>query len=144
MQSHGGLAIFLNNNFNLIHSRSYVKSTIWEAQSIEISIYRKFKRTLVLGNVYRPPRDLNENDQTFINEFTPVLYDLQKRQCEVVIAGDYNIDLLKVKQKPIFYQYLDTLISLSFFPKITLPTRLSNKRGNLIDNFLCKFSHGFL
>ena len=51
---------------------------------------------------------------------TPVLYDLQKRQCEVVIAGDYNIYLLKVKQKPIFNQYLDTLISLSFFPKITL------------------------
>ena len=25
-----------------------------------------------------------------------------------------------------------------------LPTRLSNKRGTLIDNFLCKFSHGFL
>ena len=32
--SHGGLAIFLNNNFNFIHSRSYVKSTIWEAQFI--------------------------------------------------------------------------------------------------------------
>ena len=98
----------------------------------------------MLGNVYRPPRDLNENYQTFIDELTPVLYDLQKRQCEVVIAGDYNIDLLKVKQKLIFNQYLDTLISLSFFPKITLPTRFSNKRGTLIDNFLCKFSHGFL
>ena len=69
----------------------------------------------MLGNVYRPPRDMNENYQTFIDELTPVLYDLQKRQCEVVIAGDYNIDLLKVKQKTIFNQYLDTLISLSFF-----------------------------
>ena len=97
----------------------------------------------MLGNVHRPPRDLNENYQTFIDEFTPVLYDFQKRQCEVVIAGDCNIDLLKVKQKPIFNQYLDTLISLSVFPKITLPTRLSNKSGTLIDNFLCKFSHGF-
>ena len=71
-------------------------------------------------------------------------HDLQKKQCEVVIEGDYNIDLLKVKQKPVFNQYLDTLISLSFFPKITLPTRLSNKRGTLIDNFVCKFSHVFL
>ena len=91
-----------------------------------------------------PPRDMNENYQTFIDEFTSVLYDLQKRKCGVVIAGDYNIDLPKVKQKTIFNQYLDTPISLSFFPKITLSTRLLNKRGTLIDNFLCKFSHGFL
>ena len=27
-----------------------------------------------------------------------------------------------------------------FFPKITLPTRLSERRGTLIDNFLCKLS----
>ena len=44
---------------------------------------------------------------------------------------------------PIVNQYLNTLISLSFIPKITLPTRLSNKRCTLIDNFLCKFSHVF-
>ena len=68
-----GLTIFLNNIFTFIHSRSYVKSTIWEAQFIEIPIDRKGKRTLVLGNVYRPPIDLNENYQTFIDEFTPVL-----------------------------------------------------------------------
>ena len=28
----------------------------------------------------------------------------------------------------------------SFFPKITLPSRLSESRGTLIDNFLCKLS----
>ena len=74
--SHGGLVIFLSTIFNFIYSRSYVKSTIWEARFIEIPIDRKGKRTLVLGNVYRPPRDLNENYQTCIDEFTPVLYDL--------------------------------------------------------------------
>ena len=53
----------------------------------------------------------------------------QNSQCEAMcyIAGDYNIDLLKVKQKTIINQYPDTLISLSCFSKITLPTRLSNK-----------------
>ena len=77
--AHGGLAIFLNNDFNFIHSRSYVKSTIWEAQFIEISMDRRGRRTLVPGNVYMPPRDLNENYQTLIDELTPVLYDLQKK-----------------------------------------------------------------
>ncbi len=30
------------------------------------------------------------------------------------------------------------LTSHSFYPKLTLPTRLSNSHGTLIDNFLCK------
>ncbi len=30
------------------------------------------------------------------------------------------------------------LTNHSFYPKITLPTTLSNKHGTLIDNFLCK------
>ena len=34
-------------------------------------------------------------------------------------------------------------MSLSFFPKITLPTRLSDRSCTLIDNFLCKLSNGF-
>ena len=33
---------------------------------------------------------------------------------------------------------LDMLTSYSFFPKITLPARLSENSGTLIDNFICK------
>ncbi len=32
------------------------------------------------------------------------------------------------------------LTNHSFNPKITLPTRLSNKHGPLTDNFLCKLT----
>ncbi len=32
------------------------------------------------------------------------------------------------------------LINHNFYPKITLPTRLSNKHGTLIDNFICKLT----
>ncbi len=34
-------------------------------------------------------------------------------------------------------------MSQSFFPKITLPTRLSDRSCTLIDNFLCRLSSGF-
>ena len=59
--SHGGHAIFLNNNSNF----SNLKSTIWETQFIEIPIDQKGKRTVVLGNAYGPPGNLNENYQTY-------------------------------------------------------------------------------
>ncbi len=32
-------------------------------------------------------------------------------------------------------EYFDMFTNHSFYPKITLPTRFSNKHGTLIDNF---------
>ena len=53
----------------------------------------------IIGNIYRLPRDIN-NYQKFIDEFTKVLTELQKSKGEVVIAGHYNIDLLKIGNRP--------------------------------------------
>ncbi len=36
------------------------------------------------------------------------------------------------------------LTSHSFYPKITVPTRLTNNNGTLIDNFLCKLTESTL
>ncbi len=36
------------------------------------------------------------------------------------------------------------LTSRSFYPKITLSTRLSNNHGTLIDNFFCKLTEATL
>ena len=78
-----------------------------------------------------------------MNEFIPLLDHLQKNKSEVIIAGDYNIDLLQIKDNAIFGEYFNSVVAQSVFPKITLPTRLSSRNCMLIDNFLCKLSHGF-
>ena len=75
-----------------------------------------------------------------MNEFSETLDYLQNQKREIIIAGDYNIDLLRLKEKPMFNEYFDSVLGSGFFPKITLPTRLSNQSGTLIDNFLCKLS----
>ena len=54
---------------------------------------------------------------------------------EVIITGDFNINLLKINEKEIFCEFLKSLISHSYFPKITFPTRFSRTIGTLIDNF---------
>ena len=36
------------------------------------------------------------------------------------------------------------LCSLSFYPKITLPTRLSSHSGRLIDNVFCRLTNNTL
>ena len=102
-------------------------SNIWEGQFIEIEQENVGNKKIILGNVYRPPRDTNENYNQFINEFVPILSDFESKS-DIIIAGDYNIDLLKVLEKPVFSEYFDAVTALKFFPKITLPTRFSKKK----------------
>ncbi len=63
---------------------------------------------------------------------------------EVIIAGDFNIDLLKRADKEVLAEYFDMFTRHSVFPKITLLTRLSNKHGTLIDNIFCKLTENTL
>ena len=49
------------------------------------------------------------------------------------VCGDYNIDLLKVKDNKHYGEYFDEIISHGFFPKITLPTRICESTSTLID-----------
>ncbi len=45
---------------------------------------------------------------------------------------------LKINDKNTFSECFDMLTNNSFYLKITLPIRLSNNHGTLIDNLLCK------
>ena len=101
-------------------------------------------RNIILGNIYRPPNDINENYKTFFDELIRILAILNKSKHEVIIAGDFNIDLLKVNTNMHAHEFFHTLIAQSFIPKITLPTRFSDLRCTLIDNFLCKLSPAIL
>ena len=81
---------------------------IWESQFLEIT-YQTMTNTIILGNVYRPPKYINENYQTCIDEFANKLVYLNNNRNEVIIAGDYNIDLLKISDKPIISEYFGTI-----------------------------------
>ena len=71
----------------------------------------------------------------FINEFTDLLIVLRARSKSVYLCGDYNIDLLKINTNDIsFNLFYENVISSSFIPNITLPTRMCDTTSTLIDN----------
>ena len=140
---HGGLAIYVSTKLYFYVINMNINSQIWEGQFIEISNMETYK-LIIIGNVYRPPNNTNDIYQTFTNEFSPILKNLQNKNCEVIIAGDYNIDLLKINDNPTFGNYFNSLVAQSFFPQITLPTRFSDRNCTIIDNFLCKLTKHFL
>ena len=53
-----------------------------------------------------------------------------------MLAGDFNIDLLKLNSDTFTNEYFDQLTNINFMPLITLPTRIASKSKTLIDNIL--------
>ena len=111
-----------------------VQNKIWEAQFIRIindSIH-----PIIIGNIYRPPH--NETTQEFTQAFSSHLNTLKNH---ALIAGDFNIDLLKIKTNNSHLEYFNSITAEGFTPLITSPTRFAPTTATLIDNILTKSTH---
>ena len=85
------------------------------------------------GVVYRPPgQDLDE----FNTDFSQLISSLTKKNNDVFILGDFNIDLLKVHDHSLTSNFFDIMSSNHFLPSITKPTRITSNTSTLIDNIL--------
>ena len=72
--------------------------------------------------------------QQFINELQSVLVDINKTKSIVIIAGDFNINLLKMYVRHLFKEYFEMLISYNLINTLSLPTRVTDTSATLIDN----------
>ena len=133
---HGDLIIYLLNKFRYNKINLNVKSDIWEGLFLTIMNSNKCGKSILLGNIYRPPKDNNSNTnvQKFLEEISQTISELNISNPDVIFVGDFNVDLLKIKQHRLFNEFLDTLVSLNLHLKITYPTRFSENNGTLIDN----------
>ena len=111
--SYGGLAIYLLKKYDHKILTIHDHSDIWEGQFIKISGVTLHKN-IVIGNIYRPPKDLKNNDRNFKEQLIPVFEHLHSIILEEVIAGDMNIDLLKINERNIFTEYFDSMLSHGF------------------------------
>ena len=80
-----------------------------------------------------------EHTNTFCEEFTHLLQSLENSNKNIYLAGDYNLNLLKINENVICSDFFYVLTAHSYFPKITFPTRLTDRNSTLIDNFFCNF-----
>ena len=143
--SHGGLFIYLNEKYQGTIIKQVNDSTIYEGMFIKAR-GEHLNEDIIIGNIYRPPHDNNNKDNinAFIQELDPVLNQLNNTNSEVLLAGDYNINLLQIKQKEHYAEFFDKMVNNSFYPKITLPTRFAKYSCSLLDNIFCKLSSKIL
>ena len=137
MSLHGGLIIYLHDDFAYkeLNDNIPISKTSKLFESIFLEIWKKqCHQKFVIGNIYRLPLYNSDDLNLFPNEFTDLLDFLRARSKTVFLCGDYNIDLLKISTKDNFNYFYENVISSSFIPNITLPTRMCETTSTLIDN----------
>ena len=64
----------------------------------------------------------------------PLLTKFDFENKEVILLGDYNINLINTDSDKNTCEFLNLMLSSSFLPRITKPTRITPRSQTLIDN----------
>ena len=102
-------------------------------EHLTIEIVNKNDRNIILTSMYRPPAT---DMQQFIQDTSELLklINTKRNKKKIIVAGDFNVDLLKINDHVKTNDFLNTLISYSLIPTIVRPTRITDNTAALIDN----------
>ncbi len=75
-----GLVIYLHEQFKHEYKFKLNKQNSWEGQFIQIRKGEHFTHPIIIGNIYKPPKDLISSYKEFTNELCPILKTLEKKQ----------------------------------------------------------------
>ena len=101
-------------------------------EHIFIKILNKKLKNMIFGCVYKHPK--REFSDCTNNYITPLLDKLSNENKDIMIMGDFNINLITYNDDKNTGNFLDTMFSQSFLPYITTPTRITRNTKTLIDN----------
>ena len=148
-RSHGGVSIFVANhlNSNQLSESSYIHDDI-EVNTIDVNVSNK---TFTISAVYRPHSKHIRVD-CFSEKLSQFLVSNDLRGKQIILVGDFNINLLEIDQHPPTHNFLTNLQSQNFVIHISRPTRFpeGQQTGNpsLLDhiysNFFLNFKAGIL
>ena len=101
-------------------------------ESTFIEILNKKQKNLIIGCVYKHPK--HEVKDFTNNHMMPLLDKLSNENKDIMIMGDFNVNLINCNDDKNISNFLDTMLSHSFLPVITTPTTITRNTKTLIDN----------
>ena len=130
----GGVSLYIHESidFKTRDDLSLMFNDVVESVFIEIekSVFCT-TNNIILGEIYRPPK-------TSVFEFNDCLEQLlvkmSRSNALCYLMGDFNINLLNSSTHEQSGDFLNTLLSYSFVPLISRPTRCTSSNATLIDN----------
>ena len=127
----GGISVFVYEGFNVTVMQQ-TKISNPHIESLFLNVYQpKAKKSFVLGTVYRPPA---ANCNEFTNILCNVISELALRDTELILCGDFNMDLFNIDTHVPTAEFVYRLFSFSLSPVIAKPTRVTDHSATLIDN----------
>ena len=138
LSTHGELIMYIHDDFAYkeLNNEIILSSTsnLFESQFVEIwrktNVFQKY----IIGNFYRLPSYIGDDLTGFTDEYINLLNLLRTRSKFVYLCGDYNIDIIKICSNNLYNTFYENVMSCSFVPNITLPTRICDTTSTLIDN----------
>ena len=90
------------------------------------------KKNLIIGCIYRHPSSDMPIDEFLDIYLEPTLLKISNENKICILAGDFNVDLLKIDTHSSSNKFYNSMLSNFFAPYILQPTRPVSK--TLIDN----------
>ena len=150
----GGVGLFIDSNYKdyeILADESIFIPHVYE--SIWVKIKVKNGNDKIIGNVYRPnTAPLASLEQAILihNDIIEKIKRNKKhKKCHIQIVSDFNVNMLNFETHGLTNDYINSLISKSFIPLITLPTRVKHQSATLIDhiwsdNICCSSNVGII
>ena len=129
--------MYISNDINPLPRKDldfkfYDENEEYESNWIEI-VNNKNNHNTIAGVIYRHPSDSNHMFLTALKKTLKILNKEKKKN--VIIAGDFNLDLLKYDNDICVSRFLNLMLENNLNPCITEPTRIiDTSKPSLIDN----------
>ena len=138
----GGVCLYVKNNipFIVLDDLSFSSEQDFESLFIEINCDH-FSTKVIVGIMYCP------HGIGSISSFEKISCIFEKTSSynfPCFIMGDFNIDLCKVAQDTRSTDFLNLLLSCSFYPLIYRPTRATDSSMTLIDILFLQINQNFI
>ena len=128
----GGTRIYISDNITFNERDDLTMYKEKELESCFIEALNNKGKNIIVGCIYRHPK---MNLTEFISDFYADLMEkLSKENKDIILMGDFNINLLKYHEDNLVNDFLNLSHDQSLLPHIIKPTRLTTFTKTLIDN----------
>ena len=100
-------------------------------ESTFIEILNKKQKNLIIGCVHKHSK--HEVKDFTNNHMMPLLDKLSNENKDIMLMGDFHVNLINCNNDKNVSNFLDTMLSHSFLPFITTPTRITRNTKTLTD-----------
>ena len=126
----GGVAIFVHES--LCYTKRNDLCINCEAiESLSIELSNNDVKNIIFNIVYRPA---NGDLEVCENYFQSILSNNSIRNKIVILAGDFNINVLDFEQNKKAQNFVNSMLQFGLLPTINKPNRVTNKTISTIDH----------